>query len=150
MDDMKIYPFVIEACEHLLKDLECDFVGLAIQNKVGPDVRWHYASGNRNEKYKRITVRYGKGIAGRVISTGSPMQIENFPNDIIGKSLEYPIFLAEHLVSAFAVPLRYAGIPRGVLLAGHRASRSFTESDKKLICKSAVNLEEMLADQMKF
>ena len=53
----------------------------------------------------KITVRYGKGIAGKVISTGRPMTVEGFPNHISGKALEYPIMLAENLVAAFAVPI---------------------------------------------
>ena len=76
-------------------------MGLALQNSDGPDVKWHYAAGNSNNKYMKITVRYGKGIAGKVISTGRPMTVEGFPNDISGKALEYPIMLAEKLSSCF-------------------------------------------------
>ena len=72
---------------------------------MGPDVRWHYASGNLNDKYKRITVRFGKGIAGKIISSGSPMMMSDFPNDIYGKVTDHPIMLAEKLISCYAVPL---------------------------------------------
>ena len=48
-----------------MEKVGCEFVALALQNEVGPDVRWHYAAGNLNDKYKRITVRFGKGIAGK-------------------------------------------------------------------------------------
>src|SRR3954469_19458326 len=116
MNKIKQYEPPIKICQKLLVDLPCDFVGVAIQNQTGPDVRWHYAVGNGNDKYKRITVRYGKGIAGRVISTGRPIAVDNFPNGILGKALEYPIMLAERLVSSYAVPIFFQGIPKGVLL----------------------------------
>ena len=72
---------------------------------MGPDVRWHYAVGNLNDKYKRITVRFGKGIAGKIISSGSPMEMVDFPNDIIGKVTDHPIMLAEKLVSYLCGPI---------------------------------------------
>ncbi|MFL6557171.1 MAG: GAF domain-containing protein, partial [Bacillus sp. (in: firmicutes)] len=59
---------VIKICSRLMTAVGCEFVALALQNEVGPDVRWHYAAGNLNDKYKRITVRFGKGIAGKIIS----------------------------------------------------------------------------------
>lgn len=104
---------VDQPCEKVLKELECEFVGLALQNTDGPDVKWHYAAGNSNDKYKRITVRYGKGIAGKVISTGRQMYVDNFPENIPGKALEYPIMLAEGLIHAYAVPIHFKGIPKG-------------------------------------
>ena len=64
MNEIKQYEPLVSICQKLLVELPCDFVGVAIQNQRGPDVRWHYAVGNGNDKYKRITVRYGKGIAG--------------------------------------------------------------------------------------
>ncbi|MDM5212863.1 GAF domain-containing protein [Peribacillus sp. NJ4] len=131
-----------EACEHALEEMNCDFVGLALQNRKGPDISWHYAAGNRNDKYKRITVRYGKGIAGKVISTGRPMKIEGFPNNIHGKALEYPIMLAENLNCAFAVPIHFKGVPKGVLLVGKRTDQPISESDQHTILDAAKKLEK--------
>src|SRR3954463_3695692 len=110
---------VTNVCDQLKKQVGCDFVGLAIQNKVGPDVRWHYAAGNLNDKYKRITVRFGKGISGKIISNGNPMMLTDFPTGVIGKVTDYPIMLAEKLVSSYAVPLFFKGAPKGVLLIGY-------------------------------
>lgn len=133
-----------QACEKVLSELECDFVGLALQNKDGPDVRWHYAAGNSNEKYKRITVRYGKGIAGKIISTGRPMYIENFPENISGKALEYPIMLAENLTFAYGVPIHFKGIPKGVLLIGKRSVQPISEDEQSLARAAVRRLEEKL------
>jgi nitrogen regulatory protein A len=139
---------VVEACNHLMQDIGCDFVGVAIQNEIGPDVKWHYASGNLNDKYKRITVRYGKGIAGKVISSGSPLMIEDFPNHILGKTIDYPIMLAEKLISSYGVPLFFNAVPKGVLVVGKRTQHYFPESEQKMVKKSAVKLEVILKDHI--
>lgn len=139
---------VMEVCDQLLQEAGCDFVALALQNEVGPDVRWHYASGNVNDKYKRITVRFGKGIAGKIISSGSPMMMSDFPNDIYGKVTDHPIMLAEKLVSCYAVPLFFNGSPKGVLLVGKRVSYSFPESEQEKVNESAETLEQLLRSQI--
>jgi nitrogen regulatory protein A len=136
----------LEACNELLKEISCDFVGLAIQNQRGPDIKWHFAVGNQNEKYKRITVRYGKGIAGKVILTGSPMSINQFPEQILGKAIEYPIMLAEKLVTSYGVPILCKGSPKGVLLVGRRKALPFLENEQQLVQKAAGNMEELLSD----
>ncbi|HYK71514.1 MAG TPA: GAF domain-containing protein [Pseudoneobacillus sp.] len=144
MDELKECAVAVQLCSQLLKDIQSEFVGLAIQNEVGPDVRWHCAVGNLNDKYKRITVRYGKGNAGRVISTGNPVMITNFPENILGKSTDYPIMLAEKLVSSYAVPLFFNGLPKGVLLVGNRFEHTFSEEEQLLIKNSASILEESI------
>jgi nitrogen regulatory protein A len=145
MEELKECLIAVQTCSEVLESMEADFVGLAIQNEVGPDVRWHCAAGNITDKYKRITVRYGKGIAGRVISSGSPMMITSFPENILGKSTDYPIMLAEKLVSSFAVPLFFNGIPKGVLLIGHRIGvYKFSDEEQQHIKKYALFLEEAI------
>jgi nitrogen regulatory protein A len=138
---------VIKVCNSLMTVVGCEFVALALQNEVGPDVRWHYASANLNDKYKRITVRFGKGIAGKIISSGSPMMITDFPNGVIGKVTDYPIMLAEKLVSSYAVPLFFNAVPKGVLLIGNRRTTTFTEQDQQYVRESAQALEQILKEQ---
>lgn len=122
---------VNEVCEALKKRIGCEFVALALQNEVGPDVRWHYALGNLNDKYRRITVRFGKGVAGKIISSGSPMMLIDFPNDIYGKVTDHPIMLAEKLVSCYAVPIFFNSLPKGVLLVGKRENIHSPKMTKK-------------------
>jgi nitrogen regulatory protein A len=139
---------VNEVCEALKKRIGCEFVALALQNEVGPDVRWHYASGNLNDKYKRITVRFGKGVAGKIISSGSPMMLIDFPNDIYGKVTDHPIMLAEKLVSCYAVPMFFNSLPKGVLLVGKREKYTFSEDDQEMVQDAALELEQILQNQI--
>lgn len=144
MQELKECVVAQQICSELLQDMGAGFVGLAIQNEVGPDVRWHFAAGNLNDKYKRITVRYGKGNAGRVISTGSQIMITRFPEQILGKSTDYPIMLAEKLLSSYAMPLFFNGIPKGVLLVGHREEHVYTTEEQQLIKRTALILQEAI------
>ncbi|MFJ5716159.1 GAF domain-containing protein [Neobacillus sp. NPDC093127] len=139
---------VLEVCDSLMVEAGCDFVGLAIQNTVGPDVRWHYAAGNLNDKYERITVRFGKGIAGKIISSGSAMMLADFPNDIFGKVTDYPIMLAEKLVSSYAVPLFFNAVPKGVLLIGKRESFTFPDYIQQQVKDAAEALEQLLNEHL--
>jgi nitrogen regulatory protein A len=144
MTEVRGLQAVIDVCGRLMNEVEADFVGLALQNEVGPDVSWPYATGNLNDKYKRITVRFGKGTAGRVISSGSEMEINDFPQNIVGKITDYPIFLAEKIVSSYAVPLFFNAVPKGVLLVGNREKHFFTIKERELVKDSAFLLEEIL------
>lgn len=138
---------VNEVCEALKKRIGCEFVSLALQNEVGPDVRWHYASGNLNDKYKRITVRFGKGVAGKIISSGSPMMLIDFPNNIYGKVTDHPIMLAEKLVACYAVPIFFNSSPKGVLLVGKREKYTFSEDNQEMVQDAALELEQILQNQ---
>lgn len=148
MKEIKGCPAVMEVCDSLLTVVDCEFVALALQNEVGPDVKWHYAAGNLNDKYKRITVRFGKGIAGKIISSGSPMMLTDFPNGIIGKVTDHPIMLAEKLVSTYAVPLFFHSAPKGVLLIGNRKMKTYTETDQQYVKEAAQDLEKILTEQI--
>ena len=144
MTEIRELQAVIDVCDQLKSRVGADFVGLALQKEVTPDVCWHYAAGNLNDKYKRITVRFGKGIAGKVISSGSEMVIIHFPDNIVGKVTDYPIMLAEKLVSSYAAPLFFRESPKGVLLIGHRKKHFVTDDEQELVKDSALLLEQIL------
>jgi nitrogen regulatory protein A len=148
MTEISELQVVTDVCDQLRLETQCDFVGLAIQNESGPDVRWHYAAGNLNDKYKLITVRFGKGIAGKIISTGSPMMMTDFPNDIFGKVTDYPIALAEKIVSSYAVPLFFNHVPKGVLLVGKREKYTFSDGEQEQVREAAQTLEQRLKEHL--
>ena len=69
--------------------------------------------------------------------------------NILGKALEYPIMLAEKLVSAYAVPVFFEGMPKGVLLVGRRVSMPFQDHEQMSVRQSVQSLEEMLIKDIK-
>ncbi|QQK78809.1 GAF domain-containing protein [Salicibibacter cibi] len=127
---------------NLKTDLGCDFVGIALKNQNSVDITWPYAVGYTNDKYVRIKLRYGKGIDGQVMSSCSAMEINHFPDNAHGKVTDYPIMLAEKLVSAFSVPILKDGRPAGVLLAGYRTVHDFHAAEKKKVKQAAFAVSE--------
>lgn len=122
--------------------LSCDFAGLAwSENNL---VRWKVVSGNRNDRYKKIILRYGKGIAGQVLRSGRPMTVESLQNHSEIDTKDYPIMLAESLVSAAAVPLTLNIKIAGVLLVGSRITRSFSSQEIELISSFAEQLGSVM------
>ncbi|QQK74762.1 GAF domain-containing protein [Salicibibacter cibarius] len=126
----------------LKTDLGCDFVGIALRDQNLVDITWPYAVGYTNDKYFRIKLRYGKGLAGQVMSSCSAMEINRFPDNVRGKATDYPIMLAEKLVSAFSVPILRDGKAAGVLLAGYRTAHDFHAAEKKKVEQAAVGVSK--------
>lgn len=107
-----------------------DFVALNLVNTIdnSPILKWQYASGNLNNRYQRIVLNPGKGIAGTVFKTGKPMTIKNVDKEIsMTELLRCPIVVAESLKSLGAVPLWESNRVAGVLLVGFREPYKLTD-----------------------
>lgn len=144
---MKVKDEILQVCNKMAQEVPCEFVGLAVYHSSAKEIRWHVAIGNRNDKYKRIIVRYGKGIAGQVIRNGRPMTVIGPFDQRAGKQTEYPILIAEQLLSAYAVPVSSHGIPWGVLLIGNRSGDSFQTTCTERVKQAAWQIEDLLKTQ---
>ena len=62
-----------------------DLIALAFVQTSQLDyvLKWQYASGNINNRYKRVVLQSGKGIAGLVYKSGKPMYIKDITDNII-------------------------------------------------------------------
>lgn len=108
-----------------------DFVSVALVQSAANQfvLRWQYVSGNLNNRYKRIVLHSGKGIAGRVFKTGKSMMIPNVRTELESNDLfNYPILVSEQLQSVCAVPLWREGRVLGVLLVGFRELDRLTDA----------------------
>lgn len=57
-----------------------EFVGIALQAELYPyPIKWCFVAGNRNERFRKITLRRGFGIAGLVLRTGKPFYSNDLP-----------------------------------------------------------------------
>ncbi|WP_151734188.1 GAF domain-containing protein [Paenibacillus tengchongensis] len=112
---------------HMLRTaLGYDFMSLALAEPAEYDyvLRWKYASGNTNDRYKRIVLQSGRGIAGIVFKTGKPFLISSVQEDVRPDNLfNYPITKMENLNSIGAVPVWNDARVEGVLLGGFRSGR---------------------------
>lgn len=106
-----------------------DFVALAFIQpaKMEYVLKWQYAVGNLNERFKRIALQSGKGIAGLVFKLGKPMHIQNIHTQCLAEDLfNFPIIVSEKLKSFCALPLYKKNKVQGVILLGFRTEDKMT------------------------
>ncbi len=130
MEKLVLADYQIEI-DQIRNKFKFDFVALNIVNTVdnSPILKWQYASGNLTNRYQRIVLYPGKGIAGTVFKTGKPMIIKNVDKEVpINELLRYPIVVGESLKSIGAVPLWESNRVAGVLLVGFREQNQLTDS----------------------
>lgn len=100
-----------------------NFVGVALQeNSTDQKIRWRYAAGNQGERFRKIVLRPGIGIAGLVIRTGKPYWDNYVANKNYADYMYRPITKIEKLTAVAAVPIfsNKASLVTGVLLGGYR------------------------------
>ncbi|WP_240144047.1 GAF domain-containing protein [Loigolactobacillus bifermentans] len=104
-------------------DEDFDFVGIALQENSGlRKIRWRYAAGYTSERFRKIVLRSGIGIAGLVVRTGKPFLENDLQHNQYSDYVSCPITQIEQLTSAAAIPLfdhETQGVG-GVLLVGYR------------------------------
>lgn len=101
-------------------------------------LKWKYAAGNLNDRFKKVVLQTGKGIAGTVFKTGKPLLIPDISNFADSNNLyNYPVLAFEKLRSMGAVPLWHNGRVAGVLLAGYREGQSMTEEKLRYLKQEA-------------
>ncbi|MHA7966628.1 GAF domain-containing protein [Paenibacillus sp. CAU 1782] len=116
--------------DEIRNKLGFDFMALALVETAEFDyvIKWKYASGNLNDRFKRIVLRSGRGIAGLVFKTGKPLLLSSVRDQMGPDSLfRYPIIKSENLASFGAVPLWNDARVAGVLLGGFRGEEQVDE-----------------------
>lgn len=106
-----------------------DYVALALvqSSERRFELKWTFMAGNRSERYRRIKLQSGKGVAGLVFKTGKPMYIGDAESELKEMDLfNYPIVVAEGLKSFGAIPLYKYNRVLGVLLVGYRTEMGLT------------------------
>lgn len=105
-----------------------DFAGVALyeHHMTSAPIKWHYVSGNLNDRYKMIILRKGRGLAGMVMKTGKRMIIADVVASLSPEDkIKYPILIAENLTAMVAIPLCYNNQVYGVLLLGQEMASLF-------------------------
>ena len=100
-----------------------DFAALAFYESASTfsTIKWQYVSGNKNDRYKLIILRKGRGLAGNVMKTGNRMVIANVDMALTpDEKVKFPILLSENLTAVIAIPLWYQQQVYGVMLFGQR------------------------------
>jgi nitrogen regulatory protein A len=126
-----------------------DFSGMAWIEHHDSRIRWLYASGNSNERYKKLALKPGRGLAGLVIKLGRHVIVDAAMQNLERLRHDYSIMLVEQLLSAIAVPITIRYETCGVLLIGDRTERLYETSDLYPIIHSA-DLLALLFQQIKY
>jgi len=124
-----------------------DFSAFACEEPEEGVIRWKYAVGNRNERFRRIVLRTGKGIAGKVLLSGRLMILENYEPKQHEDPREYPILYAEELKSALGVPVVIQDRVKGVVLIGYRSAYVIEERVIHLATQVAEQVANLLHSQ---
>lgn len=115
--------------DQLRESLNVDFIGLAMPSDLilQTDIHWRYVSGETNERYKKIELKKGKGVAGIVIKTGRDwIELDIESSSLQTHLFDFPIIRFEKLTNFIAVPLWKYNKVAAVLLIGNRSKRPFT------------------------
>ncbi|TLS50445.1 GAF domain-containing protein [Paenibacillus antri] len=115
----------------------CDFAALAWKDSNGYAVRWRFASGETNDRYTRIVLQPGQGIAGTVLRTERPYLVNTLELRSGEDPRQYAIMLAEQLQSAAGHPVTAGGAVRGVALLGFRESNRRIEEPELAALRDA-------------
>lgn len=111
-----------------------DLVGVALQDELAPHlIKWKYIAGNQNERFRKIVLKRGFGIAGFVVQTGKPFW-QNDINDLrYSEQMYTPIANAENLNAAAAIPIysKSLHLITGVFLVGYRNKKTVSEKTIK-------------------
>ncbi|MHA6528765.1 GAF domain-containing protein [Paenibacillus sp. BAC0078] len=116
--------------DQIREALGYDFLSLALAEPAEYDyvIRWKYASGNTNDRFKRIVLQSGRGIAGIIFKTGKPFLLSSVQKHVKPDTLfTFPIIKMENLNSIVAVPMWNDARVAGVLLGGFRGERQVTD-----------------------
>lgn len=129
--------------EMIKAHFDFDLVSLALVQSAEKrfELKWTFSIGNKTERFRKIVLQSGKGVAGQVFKTGKPMLIEDVGVEMEQENLfNYPIVIAEGLKSFGAIPLYKYNRVKGVLLAGYRENGKMT-TEKFAEFKSFVGTE---------
>jgi signal transduction histidine kinase len=87
------------------------------------------AVGIEEEVEQGIRIPLGKGFAGRIAATGSPVILD----DVAEADVVNPILREKGITSMLGVPLLFQGQPMGVLHVGTLTPRRFGQDDEELL-----------------
>jgi K+-sensing histidine kinase KdpD len=114
--------------DRITKVLAVDNTAILLVDETGQELVIHMAHGPEEQVAGRVRIPLGQGIAGQIAASREPLIVD----DLRAVEVVNP-FLQEHLRSLMGVPLVVQDRVIGVLHAGTRALRHFTEDDLRLL-----------------
>jgi GAF domain-containing protein len=114
-----------------------DAARIAVRTPDDPTVRFRHWIGARYPKWGEVIVEPGKGVGGRVLTTGQPFRTDEYLNDGRITSDYAALVIAEGIVAEIAVPVRSEADTHGVLYVSNRTARPFADQDEAVLRRLA-------------
>jgi nitrogen regulatory protein A len=122
----------------LLRELiGADVAAVAWKRKEDGKWAWWAASGCADDRYRKLTIRLGRGLEGSVTRIGRPLVLDGNDPDTARKREESPLMLVEQLQAAAAYPIAGSAEVHGVLLVGHRQLLAYSQENLLVVQLSA-------------
>jgi signal transduction histidine kinase/GAF domain-containing protein len=122
--------------------MRTDTAVILLLDETGDELVASWARGLEEEVEARVRVPVGKGFAGRVAATRSPVYIA----DVARAEVVNPLLMKRGLKSLLGVPLLVEGRLLGVMHVGSTAPRVFTKDDERtlllLASRAALAIEQ--------
>jgi PAS domain S-box-containing protein len=100
---------------------------IVLHDEKTDELRWHISSGLVTERFKRLRVPMGHGLAGKVAQSGKWIVVEDYFKEM-GPDVDN-ITRAEGLISGISVPIQIGHTNYGVLFAFNRTKTQFPKTD---------------------
>lgn len=98
--------------------------------------RWIGVCGNMSERFLRLAVQPGRGIAGAVLRTGRAVALERHRNAADLRREDAALLLLERLTSIAAAPIQRDGATVGILLVGNRTDKDYDAEAMQLLVQA--------------
>ncbi|KRE45939.1 GAF domain-containing protein [Paenibacillus sp. Soil724D2] len=147
---------IIEELERLRSLTSSDFIALAPLHDNAQRIRWKYASGSRNERYRQMVIKSGQGLAGSVLRLGRWVKLDDSHPDSDQVRRSCPVLLAEQLQTAAVFPILTESdnlLIKGLLFIGKRAQPRYAQAEllavQEVLPKLAWYLKEITGEKVK-
>jgi GAF domain-containing protein/anti-anti-sigma regulatory factor len=108
--------------------LGVDIAAVATTDDDAGTTSWKTISGFQTEVYRTTKFAPGRGAAGRALASRQTVVLEGIGVKADLPADEFPISMAERLRNCIGIPLMIGNRAVGVLIAGYRSDKKFTES----------------------
>lgn len=134
---------LVSVTQTALSLLSADIAGVFLLD--GEDLAMRCCVGNRSVETARLRMQAGKGLAGRVLETGAPVEVDNYvAAQEISKDF-VSLARTENVRSALGAPLTVRGEVIGVLEVWRRRRSAFSEQEVRRLVAMA-NLAAIAID----
>jgi GAF domain-containing protein/CheY-like chemotaxis protein len=134
LEPHEILERVVEGAKDLCR---ADSSRIAVRTPDDPEVRLRHAIGIRYPGLRQVVLKPGKGVGGRVLSTGRPFRTDDYTRDTRFTTDYLREAQAEGIVADLAVPIRSQDEIHGVLYVSNRSARPFTDNDEAILRRLA-------------